>query len=220
MAKQTTRSSTSTQRGRSRKRRGITYTGQSSTHDTSGLPGFPAVDIFAKPGTAFLAPEAGRVIRLSGSGGTSGQIYGYSVYFLGKSGRLYFITHLGQTRAPIGSYKAGAVLGTVSAWSGGSPHAHVGINDSGYNPGSGDDSTYSQGAQQQTIPNQQPTQQLQVPNSPVSLPGSEPPPNAPPMPGLPGEVPGLPPDDISLEWRKIASQPLASPETRRWAGLE
>lgn len=214
--KQTTRSSENTRKGPRKRRSGITYSGQATTHNTDGLDGFPAVDIFAKPGTAFLAPENGRVVRLSGRGGTSGQVYGYSIYFVGESGRVYFITHLNYKRAPIGRYKAGAVLGSVSAWSGGSPHAHVGINDSGYNPGSGDTSTpQSQGAP--TMP-QQASQT--VPNSPVSVMQGAAPPNAPVLPGLPGEIPGLPPDDISVEWRKIASQPLVSPESLRWAGME
>lgn len=105
---------------------GITYTGQKITHDTDGLPGFPAVDLFAKPGTPFTAPEDGRIVRHSGRGGTSGQVYGRSIYFQGKSGKLYFVTHLGTVAAK-GSYRKGQQLGTVSAWSGGSPHAHVGI---------------------------------------------------------------------------------------------
>lgn len=218
MASQKTRSSKSTRKGRKPKT-GITYRGQRSTHDTDGLAGFPAVDIFAKPGTAFLAPEAGRVVRLSGSGGTSGQVYGYSVYFIGESGRVYFITHLNYRRAPVGSYKQGQVLGTVSAWSGGSPHAHVGVNDSGYNPGSGDDSAAPvRGAQ---MPQTQVPNAPEIPEAATGLgPPGGPPPNAPPMPGLPGESPGLPTDDISEQWRRLANQPLVSPETRRWAGLE
>lgn len=107
---------------------GITYAGQKLTHDTDGLAGYPAVDIFAKPGTPFLAPENGRIIRHSGRGGTKGNVYGWSVYFLGNSGRRYYITHLGS-RAPKGRYKAGEPIGTVSPWESGDPHAHVGIQE-------------------------------------------------------------------------------------------
>lgn len=107
---------------------GLTYSGQKLTHDTDGLPGYPAVDLFAKPGTPFLAPEDGRVVRLSGRGGTSGNVYGWSVYFLGKSGRKYFITHLNKQRAR-GRLAAGDVIGTVSPWDGGATHAHVGIHE-------------------------------------------------------------------------------------------
>lgn len=105
---------------------GITYSGQKFTHPTAGLGGYPAVDLFAKPGTPFLAPEDGEIIRHSGKGGTSGQVYGRSVYFRGKSGREYFVTHLGAV-APKGRYRRGQPLGTVSPWTGGSPHAHVGV---------------------------------------------------------------------------------------------
>jgi murein DD-endopeptidase MepM/ murein hydrolase activator NlpD len=109
---------------------GFTYRGEKLTHDTDGLPGYPAIDMFAKPGTPFLAPENGRIIRLSGRGGTSGNVYGWSVYFQGESGRRYFITHLNKQRAPRGArLKAGQPIGTVSAWSGGDPHAHVGIRE-------------------------------------------------------------------------------------------
>jgi hypothetical protein len=105
---------------------GITYSGQKFTHPTSGLAGYPAVDLFAKPGTPFLAPEDGQIIRHSGRGGTSGNVYGRSIYFQGKSGKTYFVTHLG-TVAPKGRYRKGQRLGTVSPWSGGDPHAHVGV---------------------------------------------------------------------------------------------
>lgn len=106
-------------------------TQQKTTHQTSGLGGFPAQDWFGKPGTAILAPENGRIVRHSGSGGTSGQVYGWSLYFDGaQTGNLYYITHLAW-RAPLGAYKRGDVIGTISAWSGGAPHAHVGIKYGG-----------------------------------------------------------------------------------------
>jgi murein DD-endopeptidase MepM/ murein hydrolase activator NlpD len=109
--------------------RGITYSGEKLTHNTDGLEGYPAIDQFAKPGTPFEAPENGRVVRHSGHGGTSGQVYGYSVYFKGDSGKEYFITHLAPQRARLNSrLRKGQVIGRVSPWSGGAPHAHVGIN--------------------------------------------------------------------------------------------
>lgn len=103
-------------------------TSQETTHETSGMGGFPAKDWFARAGTPVLAPEDGRVVRHSGRGGTSGQVYGWSIYYQGRAtGNLYFITHLMAKRAPIGEYKRGDVLGYVSSWTGGAPHAHVGI---------------------------------------------------------------------------------------------
>jgi murein DD-endopeptidase MepM/ murein hydrolase activator NlpD len=108
---------------------GITFNGQKLTHQTDGLAGYPAVDIFAKAGTPFLAPENGRVIRLSGRGGTSGNVFGYSVYFKGVSGKTYFITHLGPNRPRVGTrVRRGRPLGRVSPWQSGSSHAHVGIH--------------------------------------------------------------------------------------------
>lgn len=109
---------------------GVTYSGEELTHQTSGLAGYPARDIFGKPGTPFLAPESGRVVRLSGRGGTKGGYYGWSIYFQGDSGRKYYIQHLNKDRARRGRYKAGAPLGTISAWEGGAPHAHVGVRES------------------------------------------------------------------------------------------
>lgn len=113
--------------GQATKAKGISYEGQKFTHPTSGLPGYPAVDLFGKPGTPFLAPEDGKIIRHSGKGGTRGQVYGYTIYFKGKSGTVYFITHLGKARAPKGSYKRGQKIGSIGAWKDGSPHAHVGV---------------------------------------------------------------------------------------------
>lgn len=195
--------------------RGITYSGQKTTHKTDGLSGFPAVDIFAKPGTPFLAPESGKVVRLSGRGGTKGQVFGWSVYFKGDSGRVYFITHLNSKRAPIGSYRAGAVLGTVSPWSGGATHAHVGVHGGG-------PVQYGQAPHPA-----QPEAQAEILNE-ASIPGMspslQPPPNAPPiptapMPALPGSGAGRGATDLAAMWRMIAQQPLASPESQRWAQL-
>jgi ElaB/YqjD/DUF883 family membrane-anchored ribosome-binding protein len=98
-----------------------------ATHETAGLPGFPAVDIFGQPGTPVLAPEDGAIVRHSGHGGTTGQIFGWSLYFQGVSGSTYFMTHLVDV-APLGRYKRGAVIGRISPWSGGSPHVHVGVH--------------------------------------------------------------------------------------------
>jgi murein DD-endopeptidase MepM/ murein hydrolase activator NlpD len=206
-------------RNSNRRRRGVTYSGQKTTHDTDGLPGYPAIDLFAKPGTPFLAPENGRIVRLSGRGGTSGQVYGYSIYFQGVSGRRYFITHLNKARAPLGSYKAGQVIGTISAWSGGATHAHVGMNDDRLKaqPAYGGFSTEVSTGQKQPEP-------AAEPQTMVSPPTGEPPPNAPPinvppMPELPGSTPQFAPRDPSEAWKLIAAQSLASPEAQRWARL-
>ena len=109
------------------------------THQTGGLPGYPAVDVFAAPGTVVLAPEYGKIDRLSGKdpsvGGSPGGSYGWTIYLLSLSGR-YFLTHFGSRRPlSVGDYVTeGQPLGTVcdSAVSGkpGTSHIHVGKNTS------------------------------------------------------------------------------------------
>jgi hypothetical protein len=203
------------------RRRGITYAGQQTTHQTDGLSGYPAVDIFAPPGTPFLAPENGRIVRLSGHPGThSGNVYGQSVYFKGVSGTMYFITHLG-TVSPLGSYRSGAVLGTVSRWDSGATHAHVGINTSGGSTTYGDTRSSSGQTQQYGTPAGQ-TQQLGAPAGLTQQYGMVPPTDpgvpGPPMPELPGSA-SIAPTDPSQAWRMIAAQPLSSPEAQRWAML-
>lgn len=110
---------------------------ESSTHETSGLAGFPAVDHMAPPGTIVRIKEPVRVYRHSGKspklGGPAGGAMGYSLYAIGlRTGYRYYITHLSKV-AKKGKYKAGAGIGVVAygppSWS--SPHAHVGINRSG-----------------------------------------------------------------------------------------
>ncbi len=99
----------------------------SSTHETKGLAGYPAVDIATKVGSPILAPE---------DGGLTGRHFkpyvpgfgGWTCYFRGhESGNTYFITHLGSCR-PEGFYKRGAVIGTGGRAVGGMQHVHVGIH--------------------------------------------------------------------------------------------
>ncbi len=83
------------------------------THETAGLPGYPAVDVFAKPGTVVLAPADGQVSKLSGhdpgEGGVPGGAYGWSIY-LGP----YFLTHLGSRTVTVGQQvRRGDRIGTV-----------------------------------------------------------------------------------------------------------
>lgn len=71
-----------------------------ATHQTAGLEGFPAIDMFAKPGTLVYPPEAGMVVKHSGrdprSGGSPGGSYGWSIYLRGDSGATYYMTHFGS----------------------------------------------------------------------------------------------------------------------------
>lgn len=231
-----TRSSRNTQQGRRPRprRKGVTYDGQKTTHQTAGLKGYPAVDIFAKPGTPFLAPEAGRVIRISGhdpragSHGAAG-VFGWSIYFQGKSGTIYFITHLG-THVNMGSYRGGAVLGTVGDFPGRPDHVHVGVNTGGGGyPGTGDSSQgagdyggastpsgYTPKKVQQQFQAQQ-VQTVSAPQSPYTP--NMPPSTTPPLPEIPGSAPFFEPKDLSEAWQMLSSLPLASPETLRKAQL-
>lgn len=83
------------------------------THQTSGLPGFPAIDVFAPAGTVALSPADGTVTRLSGHdpalGGQPGGPYGWSIY-LGP----YYLTHFGTRTVTVGqAVRRGQPLGTV-----------------------------------------------------------------------------------------------------------
>lgn len=81
------------------------------THETSGLPGFPAIDVFAAGGTPVAAPCAGTVIKCSGHPPTPttqpGGPYGYSIY-LSTSIGVYFLTHFGQKA--VNFWKVGAKI--------------------------------------------------------------------------------------------------------------
>ncbi|MDQ5821222.1 MAG: M23 family metallopeptidase, partial [Actinomycetota bacterium] len=100
------------------------------THATAGFPGSKtAIDIFAEPGTRVLAPEDGRITRHSGSAPKAGSnnINGYSLYYIGDGGTIWFMTHL-ATLSPLGRYKKGDVLGTVAGGTAGGAHVHVDNN--------------------------------------------------------------------------------------------
>lgn len=87
------------------------------THQTEGLPGYPAIDNFAAAGSTVGAPEAGTVTRLSGhdpkQGGVPGGAYGWSIYLTCPSA-IYFLTHFGSRTVEVGDkVKRGDLLGTV-----------------------------------------------------------------------------------------------------------
>lgn len=110
------------------------------THQTDGLPGFPAVDILAGAGTAVLAPATGRIVKLSGRAPTAttkpGGPYGWSIYLTARDGGTYYLTHFGS-RAAIAKVGAcigrGEVIGRVADYSkathGATPnHIHEGFH--------------------------------------------------------------------------------------------
>jgi murein DD-endopeptidase MepM/ murein hydrolase activator NlpD len=100
------------------------------THQTAGLAGYPAEDIFAAPGTRVGSPVSGAITRLAGQAGGpgGGGAYGYSIYMTG-AGKSYFLTHFGKVGVRAGQQvKRGDILGTVADYPGGVPdHIHQGV---------------------------------------------------------------------------------------------
>lgn len=116
------------------------------THQTSGLPGFPAIDVFAPAGTVVLSPATGKIVKLSGHAPTPtsppGAPYGWSIYLTARDGGTYFITHFG-TRAAYCKVGAcigrGERIGTVAnytkATNGVTPsHIHLGFHPAAWSP--------------------------------------------------------------------------------------
>lgn len=107
-----------------------------ATHQTAGLPGYPAIDVFGRPGALVLADFFGKVRRISGRacslGGTAGGAYGRSVYIRNEvTGTERYVTHLDCLAVSVGDLIApGTVVGTLcdSAVSHkpGTTHAHLG----------------------------------------------------------------------------------------------
>ncbi len=102
------------------------------THETGGLPNFPAIDVFAKPGTLVFPPESGTLhyphmipwnLKARVGGGT--------IYLHGKSGAWYFMTHFEfetlRTRPKIQIWHRLGKVAAVpnNAWA---PHIHEGQN--------------------------------------------------------------------------------------------
>lgn len=112
----------------------ITHVGPE--HPTSGLPGYPARDYFARAGSRVLSPIRGVVVELSGHdpstgprGGPHGP-FGWSVY-IARGGRTFFLTHLGTRHVHVGQQlQRGEAIGTVGDYArwGGADHVHVGVH--------------------------------------------------------------------------------------------
>jgi hypothetical protein len=107
------------------------------THETSGLPGFPAFDYMANAGTPVVAPVTGKIVKLSGSDPRNGPSqgphgpFGYSVYVRGNDGHTYYLTHLGSRNVRVGqTVRQGAEIGTVGNYAkyGGANHVHMGVH--------------------------------------------------------------------------------------------
>ena len=108
---------------------------QRSSHETAGLPGYPAYDYMAKAGTTVVAPVSGTVIKRSGKdpklGGPPGGPLGYSVYIKGTDGKIYYLTHIDRVRPKVGQrvrqgQKIAVIANGPASWS--SPHVHMGVH--------------------------------------------------------------------------------------------
>lgn len=109
-----------------------------STHDTAGLSGFPAVDVFGQPGEAVVAPEAGNLVDVHQIPWDQGKrVGGITAYLQGADGNTYFLTHLGG-KVVAGPVAAGQQIGEVGEVPGGwwQSHIHEGLHQGLYQPGS------------------------------------------------------------------------------------
>lgn len=104
-------------------------------HPTGNLPGYDAVDYFAKPGSDVLAVESGTIRRWSGHNPMLGAIegaggpLGWSIYLAGDSGTDYYYTHLDQRFKAVGAkVSVGDVIATVANYDlfGRESHVHLG----------------------------------------------------------------------------------------------
>lgn len=95
------------------------------THDTSGIPLFPAVDTaWGKyGGVIVIAPEALTIDTKDTSAGP-----GEAIYATGRSGMRYWIGHIDRDHKLGTMFAKGAVLGKTLPIVGDSDHAHVGVN--------------------------------------------------------------------------------------------
>lgn len=104
------------------------------THDTAGLPNFPAIDLFAPPGTIVVAQED-VVLEWPHfiSWDQRKHVGGWTCYLQVGRKRTYYVTHFAQVQ-PRGLYAAGEKLGTVGEvphnwWP---SHIHEGLHQGHY----------------------------------------------------------------------------------------
>lgn len=107
------------------------------THQTAGLSGYPAIDIFGQPGDTITAGFAGTVRRISGHpcvlGGPPGGAYGQSLYIRSANGDDRYLTHLDKLLVRLGdNIRIGTPLATLcnaaNAGKPGTTHVHYGLH--------------------------------------------------------------------------------------------
>ena len=105
------------------------------THQTDGLPGYPAIDIFGPWDHLVRLADHGRVRRISGKspcrGGVPGGAAGYSLYVEADDGSDWFLTHFGVVLVRVGqrvtpSLFLGAPMRSSDGPAGWSEHIHAG----------------------------------------------------------------------------------------------
>jgi hypothetical protein len=105
------------------------------THETAGLPGYPAIDVFGPRDHAVRLLDRGRVRRISGKspcrGGAPGGPAGWSLYIAADSGDDWYLTHFGALLVRVGDrITESTFLGTpldardAPGWS--TEHIHAG----------------------------------------------------------------------------------------------
>lgn len=99
-------------------------TSYKTTHQTSGLPGYPAVDIMAKAGTVVGAPEAGKVVYFHPTGAQGG---GSMMFDPDAPGPNYWLGHLDAGIRPGSHVKRGQRIALVSSRHA-APHVHEARN--------------------------------------------------------------------------------------------
>jgi len=92
------------------------------SHDTSGIPLYPASDTVWTKGTTIIAPEDITISKASSSNP------GCACYADGVSGCRYWFGHMTSALAVGTKVKKGGKVGVVGSFSGYTPHLHCGFN--------------------------------------------------------------------------------------------
>lgn len=106
------------------------------THDTAGLPGFPAIDVFARAGTLVMPPEGGTIVYKHWiDWDRTRRVGGWTFYLQGNAGNTYFCTHFANCRRNGRVYRfqsVGRVGEVPHGWW--APHIHHARHVGKYDP--------------------------------------------------------------------------------------
>lgn len=105
------------------------------THDTAGLPDFPAIDVFAKPGTLVMPPEGGIIVNKHFIPWNKTKRVGGWTFYLQTKDATYFLTHFANCRrnGRVRRYMSvGRVAEVPNHWW--EPHIHEGKHAGHYDP--------------------------------------------------------------------------------------